>query len=59
MGAISNKSGGNADVEWMPPSRGGLSPRNHRSIIKGKAFIMATACLQTALLDPSCGGCNY
>lgn len=45
---------------WVDtPSRGGLSPRNHRSVIKGIAFIMATAYLETALLDPSCGGCNY
>lgn len=45
---------------WVDtPRRGGLSPRNHRSVIKGIAFIMTTAYLETALLDPSCGGCNY
>lgn len=40
------------------PSRGCWSPHSYRSIINGKALIMETPYLQTALLDTPCRGCT-
>lgn len=58
---ICTLSPGPEEQWWLmgATSRGCWSSCNHRSIINGKAFIMETLYLQTALHDSSCRGCNW